>query len=446
MPIMGTPENRPAPVNIIGEETSTAEIHAPQSTFIEAIVDTEFQASSTLMTHIEGSQWDVNYYRQLLGSGQEPTGFQLDQNAVAQQYESIIGLELKVDTALESTSNEETGDFVVTGSATLYPTIKPNVGDMFVADIGDGRFGIFQVERHTRLSIMKQACYNIAYELKGYYNDVVKANIASKVVKTVYFRKEYLLDGENPFLVESEIRAVENLGEGYRKLINIYFQEFYSEEFKTFLYPHTDYSVYDMHLTRLLSKILSNEDLSGQPRFTNLVCSGDINTRVTTVWDSLLTIDASLLYLVSSKARMVLSSEFSMQPFFESVAMSGIDKVIYPKFELTHKEKSCNKTVQHLQDTGADEDVLAIYGTPVDTIVYSPNIDTFYVFSKNFYNNNRETMSLLELTVTQYLNEEAVSVDVIRKMVEDVVNWSALERYYFIPVLLMLIKVTKKDI
>ena len=434
------------PTNVVGEATSTAEIAPPKETFLEAIVDTNYQDASTLITHIEGSQWDVNYYRQLLGEGQEPTGLSLEQNVVAQQYELIIGLEIKVDEPLSSEQVEATGEFVVTGSATLYPTIVPNVGDMLVADIGDGRMGIFQIEGLTRLSIMKQACYRVRYELKGYYNDEIRTNISDKVVKTVYFKKEFLLDGENPFLVESEVQAVEDLNDAYRNLITIYFQEFFSEEYKTFLVPNTDYTVYDMHLTKLLSRILSNEETSGLPHFTTMTCAGDINTRVTTIWDSMLKIDASLLYLVSAKDRLVAAKEFSLQPFFESVAMTGIDKVVYPKFELTHHEKVQGKSVTDLVDTGAAEDVLAAYGTPDANKIYAPNLDTFYVFSKQFYENNTATMSLLELTTMQYLNGESISVETLRILINDVSEWTPLARFYYIPVLIMLAKVTKKDI
>ena len=418
---------------------------AKREKFIEAVVDNQFIPSSSLITHIEGSEWIVNYFRQLLGEGQQPTGLALTLDRTAQQYEEIIGLELKVDGALESSQIEGTGEMEVTGSSTLYPGIQPNIGDMFVTDTGDGRLGIFEITSQTRLSILKETCYRIIYVLRGYYNDVTSANIQSKVVKSVTFRKEYLIDGENPFLVASEVQVVDNLAESYSRLIKIYFKEFYSEEYSTFLVPNDTMTVYDLHLNELLKKCLSNDDLSGMPTFNTLTCGGDINTRVTTVWDSLLNLNSSLLYLVSSQSRLVNATEFSDRPFFESIALTGINKVVYPKLELTHREKTIGKTVNTLRAESVTE-VSPIYGNPKDNVVYSPGIDSYYVFSKNFYDDNSEFMSLLELTVRQFLAGQTTSIETLTTLVNDISTWSTLSRYYYIPVLLMMIKVSIKEI
>jgi hypothetical protein len=127
-------------------------------------VDNRDTPRINLLTHIVGSSWVVDYYSQVLNTNSQLSGQQLSVSAVYQQYKKINNLEIKVTSALTS-SQDEQKNMSVTGEATLFPFIIPNDGDMFIADIGNGKKAVFTITRTTKLSIYKQACYTISYVL-----------------------------------------------------------------------------------------------------------------------------------------------------------------------------------------------------------------------------------------------------------------------------------------
>ena len=58
----------------------------------------------------------------------------------------------------------------VNGTADVYPFIIPNVGDMFAADVGDGKEGVFTITSTEKKSLLKEAVYTIEYTLLYYSN------------------------------------------------------------------------------------------------------------------------------------------------------------------------------------------------------------------------------------------------------------------------------------
>ena len=101
------------------------------------VVDTKEVDHSSLLTYVSGSSWTVNYYSQILGQDQVGVTQQVDQSGVYQQYKEIKNFELKVQSPLSQDQDPETKVFEVVGTSNLYPSIVPNTGDMFIADVGD---------------------------------------------------------------------------------------------------------------------------------------------------------------------------------------------------------------------------------------------------------------------------------------------------------------------
>ena len=94
---------------------------------------------------------------------------------------------------------------VVTGAANVYPMLIPSVGDMFVATIADGRSAVFKVTNTERKSLFKDTAHVIEYVLVDYLTDERKSDFKSKVIKTVKFVRDFLVNGQNPLLVDLTI-------------------------------------------------------------------------------------------------------------------------------------------------------------------------------------------------------------------------------------------------
>ena len=156
MPIVEVPASPPVPETPLPQQINAkiAEEHQRN-----ALVDSKVTPYAALLTHIEGSSWFVDYYSQVLGADDDVTPYQPTQSAIYQQYLLIKKFELKLQGSLSVSDDSDTSVMTVTGSATVYPYMKPNKGDAFIADIGDGRVGQFTVDGITKQTILKETCY-----------------------------------------------------------------------------------------------------------------------------------------------------------------------------------------------------------------------------------------------------------------------------------------------
>lgn len=375
----------------------------------------------SLLVHIEGSPWTVRYFSQILTDDSQVNSQQVNLPAVYQQYTAIEGFELKVTTPLNQAMNQPSGSFTVTGTATVYPYVIPNQGDMFIADIGDGRDGLFSVTTVERRTILKETCHEINYELVSYASGERIEDLNRKVIKTVYFKRDFLLNGQNPLLIESEVRLVESIEEHYRRLLTTYIADFYDREYRTLLVPEQSYTTYDHFLVKAFKAVFNNDQ---HPLIRSIVvmnCDGDDRMREYTFWDSLLQMDDALLPLSVQSMRTLRSREFDHVPRYKSIAYSGIRRLLYPT--ANPKGKAVDAPEKE---------------TPS---IYPINQDAYYVFSEYFYR-DLHPKSKLEVEVLKALKGDALSHATLEALARESFAWGALERFYYLPVLLILLKVS----
>ena len=419
-----------------------------QRAFLEEVIDTHHLPTNALLTHIEGSDWTVNYSSQVLSQGSEANPQSLSQDPVHQQYSLIVGLEIKVTSALEQAQNTEDGTFTVTGTATTLPGLVPMSGDMFTADVGDGRVGVFTLTSSRRMSMMRDTVHEIEYIMTDYLTAGVEDDLSSKVVETRHFNMDYLLNGEDPFLDTVDFNLEGQLKESYYRMISWYVQLFYSREYKTLLVPDSQgvlTSTYDPNVLKLFHLIISRNDLGHGPYPTIKQVGGDVETDTLTLWDALVKRDPDILRFAATHSRRVLASDFSIQPFFSSIAVTNIKHVIWPASELTHKEKRGGVNRNDLLAAIPESTVLN-YGSPDTVMLREPDIDSFYVFSKPFYEGDAEQMSQLEYMVDQYLDGDALNLSDIKDIIDALYDATPLQQFYYVPVMLVLIKVFVRNL
>ena len=77
---------------------------------------------------------------------------------------------------------------------------------------------------------------------------------------------------------------------------------------------------------------------------------------------------------------------------------------------------------------------------PADYIIPVVLTDTDYVFSDAFYNSVTVNMSILERLIFNYLNDETVDTNELNKLIKQYRFWDMDEQYYYIPMLILLLK------
>ena len=471
MPIANTkPVTKPqTPEEII--ESVKPDTPAPQlhtKPYLGVTADSQYQPIQKFALYAEGMRWQVDYYRQILGKDSEPAAFQYAREGVYQQYQRIRNFILKVSDGFSFSYDMEKGEHTSTGSAIVIPTFKPNYGDLFVAPVGDGRLAYINVKTVEQSTPFRDSVYRIEYEVMGYVTDDISRKLKEKTVITSVFVEDFLRTGQNPMVVESAFDDLRSMEKMEKTLVSRYLKDFYSDSFQTLLVPHQDFSTYDYWVTKAFTQIMDHDSVPSNKRIVLVNCDNSPEMRKETVWDALLNLSEDRLYGVVDKVFVIRTSEYDNQPVFGGIRYSGIGQMLYPTKQAEQYDRvggvnaySRGWDIPYGEKLRPSQD--APWGLPGDlsyelrnsylngpantppTAVVIPDIhpvgiDNWYLFSEYFYQNDLKKQSRLELMARQILRNEPIDTNELMRLCNESVSWGAVERFYYIPVLMILLK------
>lgn len=401
-----------------------------------SIVSSRRQPITALLTHIEGSSWSVYYYSQLLGKDEEPSPFNPNQDSVLQQYYLIKNMELKVQGSINNSTDPQDQSKSITGTAIMYPYMKPNYGDCFIADMGDGGAGLFTVTNVESMSYFKVACYQIQFKLAQYMDLQTEENLKEKTQKSTEFVKDFLMYGQNPILATTDKLKLDTIDDAKSDALTDWLSEFYSNEFKTILVPSSNFITYDPFMTKLITTVF-DKDLHPLLKNISLLNVDDRNMNLyIDIWHVLIHREIHLLRNAFDEYYLVNTKSLNGNPFLQTVYWSGIQRVLLPKKEgvLTDERLGFSGTI-----TGeliVDPTTSSYTKASLPMISGSGN----YVFSQEFYHNPKSTnLTDLEYMVRDYLNNRAIDWEKLVSILEDRHEWSRIQRFYLVPVCLLLL-------
>jgi len=142
---------------------------------------------------------------------------------------------------------------------------------------------------------------------------------------------------------------------------------------------------------------------------------------------------------------------FNNRPQLNTLHYSGINYIVYPidinnyeKVGFIYNEKSIENTYQR--------DTEAVLNNPyvcskVDNYTITPNIysvtvDDYYIFSEAFYKRIPGQLSKLESLVYDYIEKREIDFSVLHTLIIECTQWPLLERFYYIPILMLIAKNT----
>lgn len=435
------------------EKPVAVRVTAPE--FRGVTVDTRYTPTASLLSHIEGSSWTVNYYSQVLGLDNALSGQSLDRPATFQQYKLIQNLELKVTTQLSSVQDQTNKEWNTTGQAHIYPCgLIPNEGDCFIADAGDGREAVFEITTSEKRSIYKDAAYTIDYKLISYSNsDGRITDLNNKVVENLYYRHDFLENGQNPLITYGEQEQLKLLQTYYAEIIDFYFTRFFSKEYRTLLVPGQDFPIYDPFLTNAVMRMFRDDAHPNLKLVRVLNVGDDNNFDESNVFTALLMKRRKELVGCMKSTGLVSVRYFSGDPVMNGVRYSGVSYVVYPRNPAPledYQHHLLNKTL----------DVLTLKITPtrlVDLfdVIQIPELNQYthyqarsvnpvsngsYVFTPAFYTNATVGQSTLELLVNHYIDGKSYDMRALVSLTQSYTSWAPLEQFYHLPFLLAILR------
>lgn len=455
MPIIGDtpktpPVHKPVPVKIASDE------------FRGVTVDTRYEPAHTLLTHIEGASWIVNYYSQVLDVDNALSGQDLNRPATHQQYKLIQKMELKVTTPLQYSQDNTSKQQHITGQAQVYPgTVIPNEGDHFLGDIGDGREGLFIITQSEKRSVYKDAAFLIDYEVVDYAEkDNRLADLNSKVVEDTIFVLDFLQNGQNPLIHSADKIHLDQLTRFNEEIRDYYFGKFFSREYSTLLLPNQDFPVYDPWLTHAVLAICRDEQHPNIKRIRELNVGEDDNYDQPNLWTAMLYKRRRDLVNCMKRIGTVTARAFSRDPMQDSLRYSGVSYAVYPadsNLSTDYRRHDLSKPLSDFKlryattpknDLGELLSVDTLLGlvrsdlsTPVKKVpAVNPMSEESYIFSKAFYLNAQDGQSAIELMFQHYLDDKELPMAGLTKLASTYQNWGWLEQFYMLPFLMVMIR------
>ena len=393
------------------------------------VVDTAYQPRAHLLSHVEGSNWTVNYYRQLLGINDEAKPLQIGTNAVHQTYELFEGFNLKVTSPYTQAQDSEHKEFTITGEGIVLYGVIANFGDMFTADIADGNTGLFTVTESERMAYTKAACYRITYTLVNILSDKYINDLEQKTLRTYVYSRELLESLGTPFLLKEDYAKTEELKSSLA-LLKAYMEPFWDQDLQTLGVPfpgryildpyHADYCRYIGILEN--RKYIKEYQTNGKWKVSDHV----------TLWTLLkeMSLNKRTSGLLKNNFTAVDTYNFKRYPVLRGVGWSKFKAIVLPKdFNL---------------GTG--------YFIPADHQTQLPGIvplltNNSYVFSTAYYENQpKDSWSILERLTEDMLEAKNIDLTQLNILLSNIDKLNAIEKFYFIPIYYSIVNYASRTI
>lgn len=423
-------------------------------TYKSNVIDTRYEPKDYITTFIEGTPWVVNYYSQVLGTSDENSGNVGSRTPPHQAYTLLKDFELRViDTIDGQSQNTATKEFdSVTGTANVHPVLTPNKGDLFIADVGDGRAGVFEVTSTRKLTIWAKAAYQIDYVLRDYVTPSTLFDLDRKVVKTYHWRGDFMNYGASPLVDDENLDWVQELEASFESIMREWWKFSFSNETRSIVVPGQGEYFYDPYLTKAMVGVYKSfeRDFPTECRILNV--DHDDLMRCFSLWDLLQRRDPEMLRTMFRTAGRVNSRMWPNYAIFASIHHSMYRWVIYPAdetvlvdYHIHNNTKSVDTEplinqrfrVEQMKDVFTQQ---VLPGFPYEGKVLAKpvNGDSYYVLSEDFYLNG-PNKSALESLVWDYVHSKPVNPKVLLQILSTRQSFGSLERFYYYPILMFLI-------
>ena len=317
--------------------------------------------------------------------------FSKQQDNVHISFLKIHNFRMKLKESLSFNYDNPNVRSTVTGEAVLYPYFVPWTGDLFVYEVEPGVYGLYKItDPPTRLTIREMTGHEIKFILVQYLDNETLAKLNACVADEKYFNLQRYISGEGALLTSDETETLGQVTTAISKLCKYYVSEFFDKYiYNTFI---ENKCLYDPYLVEFILKVFDYKYFKSYP--VQLVASPEWWSR--SIWARLLDPESVPEEILVTKCFRMLKGVH-----YRTAGTNALTNRCYIKLH------------------------------PCGRHPYPPfNIPTVY--------------DEKELTVQQqivlYLNEGKVRPKVLLGLVDKIFTCSRLARFYFIPILIFLLK------
>lgn len=429
-------------------------------TYVGNTIDSRLQNINTISTYIQGQRWTVDWYTQILNRDDAASTHSDRSLHVHKQYREIRGVPLIVQSELQASQQSDGHrSFEMVGTSAVPFELTPVEGDIIIADNGDGEEMEFTVTSTERTSIYPEAYVDVNYRAVRIVDRNVREQIDSRVVERLVYSVDLQRAGLRSLVTHEDATLRRDLGKLYSVLARRYIRDFANNKYVTLTLPGQEHPTYDPYLTRFVKAVIDATSFPEVHDINLMYMNGDERSDDETLWDCILNVDLTSLGLLPSKVEIVNVRSYRSRPMHNSIYFSGIQGVVrvqdpgysvntglagYAPYASVGKAGAQSDRlndivpVQNLLDTPPEYSIKVDGGLPyINRIVQ----DDYYVFSQSFYTNRIPT-SELERLVIDRIERGTMDLKVLSQIAEFSLRFDNLERFYYTPIILALLRLS----
>lgn len=364
--------------------------------------------------YADGKQQELDYYSFVRGSNGENT--LIDVNDVTQQYEKVSGCVVTLTSPITPTNYND-----VSFEAILNAGIVPAENDLMVLRLLDGRYGMFKVSNITKRTYIMKKMYNVTGVFL-YYSDMNSeffTNLELKVVKRYVYDKTAIGTNSNPVILESKFKDRVNLSNYLTELLDAYLEEYLYE--KVICFNAINGRVHDNNIQNVIMTVLDDRDYANIKIVDRTQKAYNIVDRVLNKRESL---SSNKMYAYYDIVSVV--NDINAQ-FTTSILSSDVGNIT--RLSET-PSANLNKNVE-------------LKNNNIIPSNFRTSEDNRYLFDEVFYTGKLvgtdNELSLLEYLLLGYMEGSVLNTTKLEEVVQDIPNWSYIEKFHYIPFLLLLL-------
>lgn len=274
-----------------GKSPERAPVALPED-YRHPLVESRYVPHTSLLTFVPGTPTLVEYYRGYYGKDEEQHGFQPESIETYQSYTRVHNMILKIDNGngnYNFVPDSGIGTHQLTGY--LLFDLTPNIGDVFIKDIGDGRAGLYVINAQPELrTITADKVYYFEAMLETVVTAQIAQNLNSKVVKELYYSKESAVNGGNAVLTEYDWTLNQELTKLRYAIMDDLLANCYFSDENTIIVPNEQNDwLYDPYLAKFLSYVIPANEIAPRKKIQLLNANYYVDNRQqqepSTVWD-----------------------------------------------------------------------------------------------------------------------------------------------------------------
>jgi hypothetical protein len=181
--------------------------------------------------------------------------------------------------------------------------------------------------------------------------------------------------------------------------------------------------------------------------------------------------DESYRNIIFTRAQLASVRLFDSLPYMEGIRFSGMKYAVLPKtlrnvVESQYTRAACNyigtairqetsvydvtanvdylEALSGLTAMNEDDAVPVGYSDPLRPVYHKMGSDDSYVLSNAFYDEDVDNMTKFDLLVHSAITKNMVPIRPLLAMANVISKWPALDRYYYTPLLIGLLQLSKK--